>query len=49
MLDGWKGMYLEVPTLLQPTLSPGALVIADNTESAGLQPYLEHVRAPENG
>ncbi|MET0899118.1 MAG: class I SAM-dependent methyltransferase [Mycobacterium sp.] len=49
LLDGWKEMYLEVLTLLQPSLSPGALVIADNTESAGAQPYLAHVRAPESG
>ena len=49
LLDGWKEMYLEVLTLLQPRLAPGALVIADNTESAGAQPYLEHVRASENG
>ena len=49
LLDGWKEMYLEVLTLIAPTLSPGALVIADNTESDGAQPYLEHVRAPGGG
>lgn len=49
LLDGWKEMYLEVLTLLQPNFAPGALVIADNTESAGAQSYLEYVRAPENG
>ena len=49
LLDGWKEMYLEVLTLLQPKLASGALVIADNTESAGAQPYLAHVRAPANG
>jgi predicted O-methyltransferase YrrM len=49
LLDGWKEMYLEVVTLLQPKLSAGALVIADNTESPGAQPYLEYIRDPANG
>jgi predicted O-methyltransferase YrrM len=49
LLDGWKEMYLDVLTLLQPKLSPGALVVADNTESPGAQPYLGYVRDPANG
>lgn len=49
LLDGWKEMYLDVLTLLQPKLSPGALVVADNTESAGAAPYLDYVRNPANG
>ncbi|MCV7199213.1 O-methyltransferase [Mycobacterium angelicum] len=49
LLDGWKELYLPVIKLLQPRLSPGALVIADNTESADAQPYLDYVRDPDNG
>jgi predicted O-methyltransferase YrrM len=49
LLDGWKEMYLDVLTVLQPKLSPGALVVADNTESAGAVTYLEYVRDPANG
>ena len=49
LLDGWKELYLPVIKLLQPRLSAGALVIADNTSMDGLQPYLDHVRDPGNG
>ncbi|BBY44794.1 O-methyltransferase [Mycolicibacterium celeriflavum] len=49
LLDGWKELYLSVLELLAPRLSPGALVIADNTSMADLVPYLEHVRDPSNG
>lgn len=49
LLDGWKDLYVPVIDLLQPSLSPGALVIADNTESPDTRPYLDHVRDPENG
>ncbi|CAN5367841.1 class I SAM-dependent methyltransferase [soil metagenome] len=49
LLDGWKEMYLEVLALLQPKLTAGALVIADNTESPGAQPYLEYIRDTANG
>ncbi|OBI74330.1 O-methyltransferase [Mycobacterium sp. E740] len=49
LLDGWKELYLPVLELLQPRLSPGALVIADNTSMAELAPYLDYVRDPANG
>jgi predicted O-methyltransferase YrrM len=49
LLDGWKELYLPVIKLLEPRLSPGALVVADNTEMADALPYLDHVRNAENG
>ena len=49
LLDGWKELYLPVIKLLEPKLSPGALVIADNTESADARSYLEYVQNSENG
>jgi predicted O-methyltransferase YrrM len=49
LLDGWKELYLPVIKLLEPRLLPGALVVADNTEMADTQPYLDYVRAAENG
>lgn len=49
LLDGWKELYLPVIKLLEPRLSAGALVVADNTEMADAQPYLDYVRGAENG
>ena len=49
LLDGWKELYLPVIKLLEGRLSPGTLVVADNAESAELQPYLDHVRSTANG
>jgi len=49
LLDGWKEFYLPVIQLLEPRLSPGALVVADNTNMPDTQPYLDHVRDPANG
>src|ERR1700761_4578142 len=49
LLDGWKELYVPGVKLLEPHLSPGALVVADNTEQADAKPYLEHVRNAENG
>ena len=48
LLDGWKELYLPVIRLLEPWLSAGALVVADNTSMADTQPYLDHVRDPGN-
>jgi len=42
-LDGAKGMYCEILSLLSPRLAPGAIVVADNA-SRGVG-YLDHVRA----
>ncbi len=49
LLDGWKDLYLPVIELLEPRLSPGVLVVADNANSADLQPYLDRVRNADNG
>ena len=49
VLDGWKELYVPVLELLEPRLSPGTLVVADNTSMAELVPYLDYVRDPANG
>ncbi len=49
LLDGWKELYLPVAKLLEPRLSPGALIVADNTSMDDTKPYLDHVREPANG
>lgn len=49
LLDGWKELYLPVVQLLEPRLSPGALLVADNTEMDDTKPYLEYVRDTDNG
>lgn len=49
LLDGWKDLYLPVLELLEPRLSPGVLIVADNTNAADTQPYLDRVRDPDNG
>jgi predicted O-methyltransferase YrrM len=49
LLDGWKELYLPVFTLLEPHLSPGTLIVADNTNMDDTKPYLDYVRSPANG
>jgi predicted O-methyltransferase YrrM len=49
LLDGWKEFYLPVIELLEPKLSTGALIVADNTNMPDTQPYLDYVRDPANG
>jgi predicted O-methyltransferase YrrM len=49
LLDGWKDLYLPVLRLLEPRLTPGALVIGDDSSFASVQPYLDYVRDPANG
>jgi predicted O-methyltransferase YrrM len=49
LLDGWKELYIPVLELLEPRLSAGTLVVADNTSMEGLAPYLDRVRDPANG
>ncbi len=51
LLDGWKNLYLPVLHLLEPRLTPGALVVADDTVSLANQManYLGYVRNPDNG
>jgi predicted O-methyltransferase YrrM len=50
-LDGWKNLYLPVLRLLEPSLLPGALVVADDLDlfPDALRPYLEYVRDAANG
>jgi len=49
LLDGWKDLYLPVLRLLEPRLTPGALVIGDDSSFASVQPYLDYIRDPANG
>jgi predicted O-methyltransferase YrrM len=42
LLDGAKGLYLDILALVEPVLRPGALVVADNADHC--PPYLAHVR-----
>ena len=49
-LDGWNNLYMPVVDLLQPQLSPGALVIADlSSDDPDQLAYVEHMHAPDNG
>jgi predicted O-methyltransferase YrrM len=51
LLDGWKNLYLPVLRLLEPRLTPGALIVADDTVSMAAQmaDYLAYVRDPGHG
>lgn len=49
LLDGWKALYLPVLRLLQPRLTPGALIVADDTRLESAAGYLAHVRDPGSG
>jgi predicted O-methyltransferase YrrM len=51
MLDGWKPLYLPLLRQLEPALSAGCLVIADDVISLSdkLAPYLTYVRDAANG
>ncbi len=51
LLDGWKNLYLPVLRLLEPRLTVGALVLADDTISLASQmtDYLGYVRDPAHG
>jgi len=49
LLDGWKDLYLPVLQLLQPALTSGALVIADDSSFESVADYLAYVRDPGNG
>ena len=48
---GWKEAYLPMLRLLEPRLSAGALIVADDLAIApeALAPYLEYMRQPGNG
>jgi len=51
LLDGWKYLYLPILRLLEPRLTPGALVLADDAVSmaAEMTDYLSYIRDPANG
>jgi predicted O-methyltransferase YrrM len=51
LLDGWKPLYLPLLRQLEPALSPGCLVIADDVTAMPekLAPYLAYVRDVANG
>jgi predicted O-methyltransferase YrrM len=49
LLDGWKDLYMPVVRLLQSRLTPGALVIADDSSFESTADYLAYVREPGNG
>jgi predicted O-methyltransferase YrrM len=49
LLDGWKELYLPVIKLLEAQLSPGTIIVADNTNMEDTKPYLDYVRDPDNG
>ncbi|NBE95032.1 methyltransferase [Nonomuraea sp. KC401] len=49
LLDGWKDLCLPVLRLLEPSLRPGTLVVADDIDLSSLRPYLAYVRDPGNG
>jgi predicted O-methyltransferase YrrM len=49
LLDGWKELYQPVIKLLEPRLTAGALIVADNTSMDDTKPYLDYVRDPANG
>jgi predicted O-methyltransferase YrrM len=51
LLDGWKGLYLPLLRQLEPRLTPGALVLADDSVSMAAQmaDYLAYVRDPGHG
>jgi len=50
-LDGWKELYLPLLKLLEPKLSPNAVVVADDVALMPevLAPYVRYVRDPANG
>jgi predicted O-methyltransferase YrrM len=51
LLDGWKPLYLSLLRQLEPVLSQGCLVVADDVirMSEKLAPYLAYVRNVSNG
>lgn len=51
LLDGWKPLYLPLLKQLEPALTPGCLIIADDviSLSAKVAPYLAYMRDAANG
>jgi predicted O-methyltransferase YrrM len=50
-LDGWKDLYLPFLRMIEPALTPGALVVADDLDlfPEALRAYVAYVREPSNG
>jgi predicted O-methyltransferase YrrM len=49
LLDGAKSMYLDILTLVELQLRPGAIVASDNTDHDGMADFLAYLRQPANG
>ena len=51
LLDGWKDLYLPMLKMLEPALTTGTPIVADdiNLFPEPLKPYLAYVRDPANG
>lgn len=49
LLDGAKGLYLDVLKLLEPYLRSGGIIASDNTDHDGIDAFLEYLRTPGNG
>ena len=47
LLDGAKGLYLDILSLVEERLRVGALIVADNAEWS--PDYLARVRSPDQG
>jgi predicted O-methyltransferase YrrM len=47
LLDGAKGLYSEILSLLESRLKPGALIVADNADYC--RDYMARVCSPEKG
>lgn len=48
-LDGWPDLDLTVIKILEPVLTPGALIVGDNVNLDPDHAYLNYVRTPANG
>jgi len=49
-LDGWNNLYEPIVDLLEPRLSPGALVIADlSSDDPDQVNYVDRMQAPDSG
>ena len=47
LLDGAKGLYPDILSLIESRLRPGAFIVADNADDS--PDYLARVRSPANG
>jgi predicted O-methyltransferase YrrM len=47
LLDGAKVLYPQVLALVEPSLRPGALILADNADHN--PEFLAYIRSPDNG